>query len=154
MSHPILYTSRWWVFLLLALWLAACGDEPAPDVGDPIPNVREGLIALYSGDLGGVDRYFCDQIVLSARRQANDAARSDGSIDLEDVSFEVVARQAEQNWTVAMRGLYTVSAFGVVEQRNTATMGEVLIGVEVEDDMWKICAFGSGERPAGPLPAE
>ncbi|MFP4321119.1 MAG: hypothetical protein ACLFTK_01555 [Anaerolineales bacterium] len=141
-----------WLVLLLTLGLAACDSDESPDFGDPLPNVRAGLEAMYSGDLAGVDRYFCDEIVLSVREMANDFALQNGEIIFHDVDFEVIARQGAENWTVEMTGVYSIVMNGRIDRRNTDEVGRVLIGVQAEDDIWKICAFGGDPVVTVPEP--
>lgn len=143
MTHTktsVIWQLFWALFLI---GLTACGKEPEPNPGDPIPNVREGLIALYSGDLAGVDMYFCDEIVLDARRIANQAALGKGRIEFRESKLEIASKQAKQNWTVKLTGEYAIWLYGQADVRNTEAQGAVYIGVKVEDGIWKICAFGS-----------
>jgi hypothetical protein len=133
-----------WLCLLL-LGLSACGqaEDPATAAGDPLPNVQAGMQAMYSGDLAGVDRYFSDEIVLDAKRIANEMALGQGGIDLSGVSFRVSERQADIYWTVAMEGQYSIWRYGQVEAHDTAQEGIVYIGIKVEDGMWKINGFAA-----------
>jgi len=124
--------------------LSACGDEPPPSAGDPIESARRGLSALYSGDLNGVDTYFCDELVLDARRIANQAALAGGRIDFGTTQFEVVARQSEQNWTLSMVGEYSIWSYNFENRKRATADNPVLIGMQVEDALWKICAFAEG----------
>ena len=70
------------MLLPLVFLLMACGgDENKIPDEDPIPNIRAGLEAFYSGDLANVDRYWCDEILLDAKEQANAAAIGNAGID-------------------------------------------------------------------------
>lgn len=138
------YGFMWGVLLVL---LVACGEDPAPNAGDPLPNVRAGMLALYSGDLEGVDLYFTDEIVLWARGFANNAALGNGRIDLEKASFAIFTKQTDDLWTVAMEGEYAIWLYEQEEKHNTVEEGTVYIGIKIEDGIWKINAFGTSEQP-------
>ena len=115
-------------------------EEPVPD--DPLPNVRAGLTALNAGDLGGVDAYFCDEILISMRREANKNALNRGSIDLQNAQFTVINKQGEHNWTVSMTGEWTLTGEGgLTETHKSGEEGAIYFGVQVEDGVWKICAI-------------
>jgi hypothetical protein len=136
---------KWFMILLpLVFLLTACGgdDNKIPDE-DPIPNIQAGLEAFYSGDLAGVDRYWCDEILLDAKDQANEAALGNAGIDLSNTNFEIVAKQTEDRWTVKMTGVYSVWMENEIEQRDTDVVCPSLIGLKAEDGIWKICGFGT-----------
>jgi hypothetical protein len=133
-----------WLIGAMLFLLAACGDEPPPSAGDPIESARRGLSALYSGDLNGVDTYFCDELVLDARRIANQAALANGRIDFGTAKFEIIARQSEQNWTLSMVGEYSIWSYDFENRKSATADNPVLIGMQVEDALWKICAFAEG----------
>jgi hypothetical protein len=131
--------------LLLLGSLVACSEpeDPAAAAGDPLPKVQAGMQAMYSGDLAGVDRYFSDEIVLDAKRIANEMALGQGGIDLSGVTFRISERQADIYWTVAMEGQYSIWRYGQVEAHDTAQEGAVYIGIKLEDGMWKINGFAA-----------
>lgn len=142
---------RYWMVWQLCLLagvctlLAACGGGEDPvtsaEAGDPIPNVRSGMEAMYSGDLTGVDRFFTDAIVLSIKTKANQAASGQGGIDLSQVTFTVINKQSDDMWTIRMEGQYSVWLSGQQEWRDTAVIGALLVGVKIEDGIWKINGF-------------
>lgn len=133
---------RWLVFLATIIVLTACGSEPEPNPGDPLPNARNGLLAFYSGDVDGINTYFCEEILLSIRRNAPTPER-EGRIDLSLATLEVVSSPSDNRRDILLTGEYAIWLDGQAEIRNTDELGAVVIGMVVEDGNWKICFLGS-----------
>lgn len=137
-----------WLLLALLL-LAACSDDPIPtDPGDPVPNARAGMIAMYSGDLAGVNRYFCDEIKASINEIATTAAAGQGNIEFGNAKLLAAPEKISVNWTyVRLSGRYSIWLNGLQEVHDTEVSGEPYILMKIEDDAWKICDFQSSATP-------
>lgn len=148
----------WGVIVSLALLVilgAGCQDEP-PIPDDPLPNVRRGLTAFYSGDLSEIEATWCDEVLLSAKNQVitADVAPNNSGIDLSGVTFEVIAKQATDRWTVRMTGQYRIWGQHTLQDYDTDLHCPSLIGVKAEEGSWMICGFETPSNctPTTPVP--
>lgn len=130
-----------WVLMLVLTLVAACsGKSEADKAGDPLPNAKAGLEALYKGDLNGLNRYFCQEIILSLRAQiADEAAEKGGKVDLSQASFEVSGKLREDYLYVRMTGEYAIWLGDLVDVYDTTASGPILLLMEARDGVWQIC---------------
>ncbi|MBZ0309962.1 MAG: hypothetical protein K8I82_28120, partial [Anaerolineae bacterium] len=129
-----------WILLLI---LVACSEKSEADkAGDPLPNAKAGMEALYSGDIPNIDKYICKEIILSLRAQvADDAAEQGGRIDLSQAKFEVAGEVKENLVYVRLTGEYAIWLGELVKVHNTDEEGAVLLLMEARDGTWQICDF-------------
>ncbi len=139
-----------WI-LLLVMILAACSkDSEADKAGDPLPNAKAGMEAVYGGDIPNINKYVCKEIILSLRAQvADDAAELGGKIDLSQATFEVVDEPKENLVYVRLTGEFAIWLGELVEVHNTDEEGAVLLLMEARDGNWQICDFQADTPPEG-----
>lgn len=129
-----------WILLLVIL-LAACSETSEADkAGDPVPNARAGMEAIYSGDIPGINKYVCKEIILSLRAQiSDDAAEQNGRIDLSQAKLERVGEPKENLVYVRLSGEFAIWAGELVEVHNTEEEGAILLLMEAREGNWQIC---------------
>jgi|GEM_PF-4027783 len=142
---------KWLVVCCLLLIVTAC-DDGLPDKpdADPVPVAHDGLKALFSGDVTGVNRYFCDEILLDAREIAQEAGSGESRIEFMNAELREIEEAFYGYTTVVLEGEYAIWRFGQPDIRDTDEIGITYIWLKAVNDRWEICYFGA-EEPPNPL---
>lgn len=130
--------------LLIPFVVAACKDNASPDPGDPLPNAKAGMEALYKGDFNAMNTYFCKEIILSLRGSvAEEQAEAGGHIDLSQTTFEDLGEVKDNLIYVRISGEYAIWRGESAVVRNTQTTGAILLLMEAREGVWQICNIES-----------